>query len=208
MQSAALRYDRGPCLPRRPLPGRDRPSRDRALPGLPRRARDQRLRREVHPNADVNERCLLGRPAYRTPRKARETLRQTAMDDRYVHQPGVPVNRERRTRHLAFRRSARQPMQTARRSGCVTGRDGRSRSSRSERAGPASRVRVSNDGAGTEDARAHRWLGCRSDHRPASDRRPERACATATIPPSSCARGNDWRPLPGDGSDGEVHCPI
>ena len=36
------------------------------------------------------------------PRMARETLRQTAMDDRYVHQPGVPVNRERRTRHLAF----------------------------------------------------------------------------------------------------------
>ena len=66
MQSGALRYDRRPCLPRRPLPGRDRPSRDRALPGLPRRARDQRLRREVHPNADVNERCLLGRPAYRT----------------------------------------------------------------------------------------------------------------------------------------------
>ncbi len=31
---------------------------------------------------DVNERCLLGRPAYRTLRKARETLRQTAMDDR------------------------------------------------------------------------------------------------------------------------------
>jgi hypothetical protein len=56
---------------------------------------------------DVDERCLLGRPAYRTPRKARETLRQTAMDDRYVHQPGVPVNRERRTSHLAFRRSAR-----------------------------------------------------------------------------------------------------
>jgi hypothetical protein len=56
---------------------------------------------------DVNERCLLGRPAYRTLRKARETLRQTAMDDRYVHQPGVPVNRERRTSQLAFRRSAR-----------------------------------------------------------------------------------------------------
>jgi hypothetical protein len=51
---------------------------------------------------DVNERCLLGRPAYRTPRMARETLRQTAMDDRYVHQPGVPVNRERRTKHLAL----------------------------------------------------------------------------------------------------------
>lgn len=33
---------------------------------------------------------------------ARETLRQTAMDDRYVHQPGVPVHRERRTKHLAL----------------------------------------------------------------------------------------------------------
>jgi hypothetical protein len=36
------------------------------------------------------------------PRMARETPRQTAMDDRYVHQPGVPVHRERRTKHLAL----------------------------------------------------------------------------------------------------------
>ncbi len=47
----ALRYDGGPCFPLRSLPGRDRPPRHRAQPSLPLRARDQRLRRKVHPDA-------------------------------------------------------------------------------------------------------------------------------------------------------------
>src|SRR3972149_3398067 len=46
---AALR--RRPLLPQRALPDRDRPPRHRPQPRLPLRARDERLRREVHPDA-------------------------------------------------------------------------------------------------------------------------------------------------------------
>ncbi len=46
---AALR--RRAVLSLRALPGRDRPPRDRPQPGVPLRARDQRLRGEVHPDA-------------------------------------------------------------------------------------------------------------------------------------------------------------
>jgi hypothetical protein len=114
VQSGALPYDRGPCLQRRRLPGRDRPSRHRALSGLPLRARDQRLRREVHPNADVNERCLLGRPAYRTRVwPARRSVRPRWMIATFTN----PVSRSTGSGARStspFRRSARQPMQTAR----------------------------------------------------------------------------------------------
>ena len=47
----ALRYDGGAVLPLRALPGRDRPPRHRPLAGVPLRARDERLRREVDPDA-------------------------------------------------------------------------------------------------------------------------------------------------------------
>jgi putative transposase len=44
----ALRHDGRAVLLLRPLPGRDRPPRDQPLAGVSLRARDQRLRREVH----------------------------------------------------------------------------------------------------------------------------------------------------------------
>jgi hypothetical protein len=47
----ALRYDGGPLLPQRALPSGDRPPRHRPLARLPLRARDERLRREIHPDA-------------------------------------------------------------------------------------------------------------------------------------------------------------
>ena len=58
--------------------------------------------REVHPNADVNERCPLERPAYRTRVwPARRSVRPRWMIATFTN-PVCPVNRERRTKHLAL----------------------------------------------------------------------------------------------------------
>ena len=113
----ALRYDGGPLLPLRSLPGRDRPPRHRPLAGLPLRARDQRLRREVR-SRPSRSRCS-GSSASTPSSSSAPRIRQFAADynaalaartprlphptrgprapapsgapwhDRRVHQPGV-----------------------------------------------------------------------------------------------------------------------